>query len=219
MNFCNKKKNKLNFLKKLYLFKKNEILKRLAYFKDTWNKNNKEIFAELCFCILTPQSKAEKCNDIICELKRNKLLFKGNFTEIAPYIKKARFYRKKTDYIIGARKLFRHNGKLRIKDELDINKIKLTRDWLVKNIKGISYKEASHFLRNIGFGEDLAILDIHIFRNLKELGVIKEIPRTLSKKKYLEIENKLEQFSKRIKIPMAHLDLLFWSNETGKIFK
>jgi N-glycosylase/DNA lyase len=93
------------------------------------------------------------------------------------------------------------------------------RDWLVENIKGIGYKEASHFLRNIGFGENLAILDVHILRNLKKVGVIKELPKSITKKRYLNIENKFKKFSDRIKIPMAHLDLLFWSLETGKIFK
>ena len=29
----------------------------------------------------------------------------------------------------------------------------------------MSYKEASHFLRNIGFGENIAILDRHILKN------------------------------------------------------
>lgn len=57
----------------------------------------------------------------------------------------------------------------------------------------MSYKEASHFLRNVGFGEDVAILDRHILRNLERLAVIDEIPKTLSPKLYLEIEDRLER--------------------------
>lgn len=220
MNFSNKlRKSKLSALRKQYSIRRNEILGRLEDFKNVWNKNDEEIFSELCFCILTPQSKAEVCDTIIRELKKNKLLVNGTFPQIAPCLKKARFYKKKTSYVIGARKFFQYNGKLKVKDKLDIDKIKLTRDWLVENIKGISYKEASHFLRNIGFGENLAILDIHILKNLKELNIIKKIPETITKKKYLEIENELRKFSDRVKIPMSHLDLLFWSKETGKIFK
>ncbi len=93
------------------------------------------------------------------------------------------------------------------------------REWLVNGVKGIGYKEASHFLRNIGFGEELAILDRHILRNLKELGVIHEIPLSLSKKKYFEIEKKMKEFSRSVNIPMSHLDLVFWYKETGEIFK
>jgi len=80
-------------------------------------------------------------------------------------------------------------------------------------------KEASHFLRNIGLGKDLAILDRHILKNLKEYGVINEIPKSITKKVYIAIEDKMREFSKRINIPMDELDLLFWSKETGIIFK
>ena len=93
------------------------------------------------------------------------------------------------------------------------------REWLVKNIKGIGYKEAGHFLRNIGLGSDIAILDRHILKNLKRLGVISDIPKTLTRNKYIEIENKLRGFSRKVSIPMDHLDLLFWAREAGKIFK
>lgn len=93
------------------------------------------------------------------------------------------------------------------------------REWLVKNIKGLGYKEASHFLRNIGFGKDIAILDRHILKNLNLLGVIKEIPESMGRKKYLGIEKNMAEFAKEIDIPLAHLDLLLWYKETGEIFK
>ena len=89
----------------------------------------------------------------------------------------------------------------------------------MKNLTGLGYKEAGHFLRNIGFGERIAILDRHILKNLYSLGVIEEIPASLSGKKYLDIEKKMADFSKEMHIPLSHLDLLLWSKETGEIFK
>ncbi|PIW67114.1 MAG: DNA lyase, partial [Candidatus Omnitrophica bacterium CG12_big_fil_rev_8_21_14_0_65_42_8] len=44
-------------------------------------------------------------------------------------------------------------------------------------------------------------------------------PKSLAKKEYLDIENKLRDFCKKINISMDELDLLFWSKETGIIFK
>ncbi len=76
----------------------------------------------------------------------------------------------------------------------------------------------SHFLRNIGY-RNLAILDRHILKNLVHHGVLLELPKTLTPKKYLDIEQLFQQFAKNIQIPMDALDLLFWSNETGEIFK
>ena len=76
----------------------------------------------------------------------------------------------------------------------------------------------SHFLRNIGH-RNLAILDRHILKNLHKLNVINEIPATLTPKKYFEIENKFIEFSNKVNISMDELDLLFWSQETGEVFK
>ena len=92
------------------------------------------------------------------------------------------------------------------------------REWLVKNVKGLGYKEASHLLRNIGY-RNLAILDRHILRNLVRVGVLKQIPKSISRLNYLETEKKFLGYSKKINIPMDELDLLFWSMETGEILK
>jgi len=51
------------------------------------------------------------------------------------------------------------------------------------------------------------------------MGVIKRIPPSITKKVYFETETKMSEFSKKIRIPLSHLDLLFWCNETGEIFK
>lgn len=93
------------------------------------------------------------------------------------------------------------------------------RNALANEVMGLGMKEASHFLRNIGNGKNIAILDRHILKNLLKYRAIKQLPATLTKKKYLEIEAKMLKFSRKTKIPMVHLDLLFWSEEAGRIFK
>ena len=93
------------------------------------------------------------------------------------------------------------------------------REWLVENVKGLGYKEASHFLRNIGLGEDLAILDRHILKNLVLLGVIAKVPGSPTKRIYLEIEKEMAAFSEKAGIPMRELDLLLWYKEAGEVFK
>ena len=82
----------------------------------------------------------------------------------------------------------------------------------------MGWKEASHFLRNIG-NRDLAILDRHILKNLVRTGALERLPKSLTPKTYLAIEEKFAAFSKRVNIPMDELDLLFWSMETGEILK
>jgi N-glycosylase/DNA lyase len=214
-------KEKLNHLKTIYRLKKKEILSRLKEFEQNLlQKSDEEIFGELAFCLLTPQSRAKSCWDAIVTMKEEQLLVKGSVDRIRKSLRCVRFHNKKAEYIVGARKLFLTDGRISIKPLLGkFTDIYECREWLVINIKGLGYKEAGHFLRNMGLGEKLAILDRHILRNLSQFGVIDEIPTSLGKAKYLQIEKKMIEFSQQIGIPMSHLDLLWWYKETGEIFK
>ncbi|MFC1624457.1 N-glycosylase/DNA lyase [Candidatus Omnitrophota bacterium] len=209
----------MNGLLKEYRKKKREIRKRLQCFRGIYKKGNKQIFSELCFCILTPQAKAVVCDRAIRGLQKRSLLFKGSQRDIISCLKGVRFPNNKARYIVEARGLFKNGKAIGIKDRLNTKDLFDTRDWLVKHIKGLGYKEASHFLRNIGLGKDLAILDRHILKNLKDYGIIEEIPDSLSRRNYIEIEEKMKRFFKRVNIAIEEIDLLFWSRETGFIFK
>lgn len=209
-----------------YQQKRVAIENRLADFKAVWNEDDNFIFGELCFCLLTPQSRAKTCWRAVSKLKENGLLYNGNEQQIKAWLAGVRFYNEKASHVIKSRELFSNNGKIAVKEKIDQFRnlkgeidAKQAREWLVKSVKGFGYKEASHFLRNVGFYEDVAILDRHILKNLLKYGAIEEIPKSLTPKKYLEIEEKMKQFAEQSRIPFAHLDLLFWSEETGEIFK
>jgi len=208
-------------LKNCYQKKKTEIKKRLEDFKKIWEKSDEDIFVELCYCLLTPQSKAKAVDRAIKNLLEKNILFLGSEKQILKELASSgvRFHKNKTKYILEAREFFSNNGKIDIKGKLREESAHDIREWLVKNVKGLGYKEASHFLRNIGLGFDLVILDRHIMKNLMKYGVIDEIPECLSRKCYLSLEEKMKDFSKQVDIPVADLDLLFWSEETGEIFK
>jgi N-glycosylase/DNA lyase len=214
-------KRSVDQLKKIYLLKKKEIVSRLREFEQCWtDKTDEEIFTELSFCILTPQSRAKFCWEAITAIKEENLLLKGNVDRIREKLHCVRFHNKKAQYLVDARRLFMKNGRVSIKPLLrEFADVYERREWLVKNIRGLGYKEASHFLRNLGVGKDIAILDRHILRNLKLMGVIKEIPESMGRNKYLEIEKNMAGFAKESGIPLDHLDLLLWSKETGEIFK
>lgn len=209
----------LDRLLKLYQTNRVQIEKRLRDFKRVGKQGDEEIFAELCFCLLTPQSRAEACDDIIQTLKKKKLLLKGDAEAFQPFLKKTRFYKTKSNYLVEAKRLFQENGTVAVKKRLHPGDVHATREWLVENVKGIGYKEASHFLRNIGLGESIAILDRHVLRALGKLGILRRLPKSLTKKRYLKIEEKMRQFADQLHIPVSHLDLLFWSSEANRIFK
>ena len=198
-----------------------QIESRLSEFRRIWQEGSDEdVFAELAFCILTPQSRAKACWASIEGLLEKKLLLSGDSEQINRELYCVRFKYRKAEYLVEARRLFSADGKIAIKSRIAaLGDAYSAREWLVQNVLGIGYKEASHFLRNIGLGEDIAILDRHILKNLRLLGVIEEVPASLTKRRYLEIEKKMGEFAEMVGIPMSHLDLLLWYRETGEIFK
>ncbi len=211
----------VDLISSIYSKVKDTIARRLEEFKNLWAEGNDErIFAEMSFCLLTPQSKAKVCWKAVENLMSSGVLFTGTPDEILPFLKGVRFPDRKAVYIVEARKMFTKDGVLKIRDFISrFDETFELRNWLVENVKGLGYKESSHFLRNIGKGGDLAILDRHILKNLKLLNVIDEIPKSLTAKRYLDIESKMREFSRFIGIPMSHLDLLLWYKEAGEVFK
>ncbi len=153
------------------------------------------------------------------EMVKDGILYTGSAKDIEPYIKGIRFYRNKALYIVKARDEFFINGKFLLLDKINEKDLKQTRRFLVKKVKGYGYKEASHFLRNIGLYRSIAILDRHIMKNMLKYGYLSEIPKTLTTKKYLEIEKKFFKFAEDLKIPPEQLDLLLWQREAGEVFK
>ncbi|MEM2874212.1 MAG: N-glycosylase/DNA lyase [Candidatus Nanoarchaeia archaeon] len=197
----------------LYASKKVDIQKRLEELDKIKYESNERIFAELCFCLCTPQTKASAANKAINELQASGLLFSGDALEIAAVLEKygVRFHNNKASFIVEARNKFSRAGQIKIKSMLNTDDIWGLRNWLADNVKGLGYKEASHFLRNIGYGKDIAILDRHILAELCKHKVISEIPLTLSKSKYLHIERLMKEFAKKLGISIAELDMLLWS--------
>jgi len=198
-----------------YSIRKSDIKNRLKEFGRLRGTTDDRVFEELCFCILTPQSKAVNCAKAVGILKEKGLIHKGEPHRVGVSLKGlVRFHNKKAEYIALARRL---SG---LKTAVSSGDNRAAREWLVGNVKGLGYKEASHFLRNIGRGRNLAILDRHILKNLKRFGAFGSIPASLgSRKTYLALEDKAAAFAKRIGVPLEELDLLFWSLETGFIFK
>lgn len=196
---------------------KSVVLDRLNTFSKINDKE--DIFYELCFCLLTPQSNAKRCADAIESLKSLDLFNSSvSSEEIKDILRtRTRFHNNKTKYVCELKKLF---NTFWMKFDLSDKSIDPTvvRNWLVENVKGLGFKEASHFLRNIGF-RNLAILDRHILRNLTNFGVIDEISKGLTKNEYLLIEEKFKSHCMDVGISMDELDLYFWYSETGEVFK
>ncbi len=224
----------LDILRKEYELKRNRIKQRLNDFKKfydepySWFYNNgkielkkvnsnqnERIFEELCFCILTANTSAITGAKSINSIRH--LLYNGTLQEIQNKLQEIgyRFPNKRAQYIIEARTFVKN---INLKEKLNSLNQEERRDFIVNNFKGIGYKEASHFLRNIGYN-DYCILDKHILNSLHEFNIINNIKRPVNKKQYIEIENKMKGFAQEININIDELDLLLWSRKSGDILK
>lgn len=185
---------------------------RIKEFKEIDRGSGDDLFNELCFCVLTANFNAEKCIMIQREIEDEFLTLSEE--ELAKRLAELghRYPNTRAKYISESAKY-----KDSLKNIVHSLEGKELREWLVKNIKGFGYKEASHFLRNIGF-DDYAIIDFHIVNILVRYNLIKR-PKSLSKKRYLEIENVLKDTARKLDFSLAELDLYLWYTETGKILK
>lgn len=189
------------------------VNQRMKEFETVGNKNSNEIFKELCFCLLTANFSAAGGLRIQKEIGDDFLtLSKEDLSKRLTKLR-YRFPNVRASYIHEAQK-----HKDNIKEILEsFDDDKKTRAWIVKNIKGIGMKEASHFLRNIGY-KNLAIIDFHIVDILEKNNLI-ERPKTLTPKKYLEVEDVLEELARKTKTNLGELDLYLWYEETGTVLK
>jgi N-glycosylase/DNA lyase len=211
----------INELRRDYRVKKPLIVKRLAEFKKVYKKGDRAIFEELCYCILTAGSSAKMGMRTVTALRD--IIRSGSEKELQRRARahSVRFWRLRPSYIVHTREYLEDACGLKLRRLIgSFDSRDSRRDFFAKNkgVKGIGYKEASHFLRNIGFS-GYAILDKHILNSLREMGVISTRMRPTTRAGYLAIEKKLEHFAKEIGIDMDHLDLLLWSRKTGEILK
>lgn len=210
--------NQKDLFKKVNDLKKSDIRKvidkRKSEFLSFQTKNSKSLFLEMSFCNLTANYSAKRAIEITKQIKSGFILFSEK--KLASKLKELgyRYPNLRASFIVYNRQFIKDLRKdiFSFKDDLE------RREYIVKNIKGLSYKEASHFLRNIGFF-NYAIIDFHIIDVLIDYKFLKEKPKTLNKQRYLEIEEILFRISKKLKLTQGELDLYLWYFETGEVLK
>jgi len=191
---------------------KSLVDRRLAEFKALGKKGSSELYNELCFCTLTANFDAAK--SIVVQEKVCNGFIELPEKELEQRLRSLGYrYPNRAAYICDSRRLL---GQLKQRVSSFENETDL-RQWLAENVKGIGLKEASHFMRNIGF-ENVAIIDFHIVDLLVKEKLI-EKPKAMTPKRYLEIEGVLKRLAKRLGMSLAELDLYLWFLETGKILK
>jgi N-glycosylase/DNA lyase len=210
-------------LRVTYTARRDEIRKRLFEFSEVWNTgSDARLWEEMVYCIFTAGASARmglrSVEAIRPYLKNGR---QASMTRALITTGAHRFPNARPGYVVITRNYLRQEFSMRLRKQLESFADPFARrDWLAQEprVKGLGYKEASHFLRNVGF-KGYGILDKHIVRCLAELGVTNSTRPPTSRGRYLETEARMRQFSRDIGIDFDELDLVLWSIKTGEVLK
>ena len=213
----------LERVRAVHKVRRKEIRARLAEFEAVWRTGSDvRLWEELVFCIFTAGASARMGLKAIKAVRS--LLSEGGAEEMTHALRKARAHRfpvARPRYVVVTRDYLREHCKMRLRESLLGFKDPIERrDWLAgeRRIKGLGYKEASHFLRNIGM-KGYGILDKHVLHCMAELGVVDSSKPPATRTSYLELEDRLRHFSRDVGIDFDELDLVLWSMKTGEVLK
>lgn len=198
-----------------------EISTRLAEFQTIWKTGtDRDLWEEMVFCFFTGGCSAKMGLRSIEAVRP--LLLDGTQPQLAAaLVGSHRYPNARSRYIVASREFLQNHCDMRLREKLESFECGFERrDWLVKEkgIKGLGYKEASHFLRNVGF-RGYAILDKHVLNCLAELKIIDDPKPPNTRSRYLSTEYKLKQFSEQAGVDFDEMDLVLWSMKTGEVLK
>jgi N-glycosylase/DNA lyase len=197
------------------------IRERLAEFENVLKRgSDAEIWEEMVFCFFTGGCSARMGMRSIEAVRPH--LANGAWETLRDALSGVhRYPNARSRYVVESRDFLERSIGFRLKAKLESFDCPLERrDWLVreKGIKGLGYKEASHFLRNIGY-KGYAILDKHVLRCLAELKIIDDPKPPNTRSRYLSVENRLKSLTEAVDIDFDEMDLVLWSMKTGEILK
>ncbi|MFB6200040.1 MAG: N-glycosylase [Candidatus Nanohaloarchaea archaeon] len=214
-------------IKKQYREQQEVVEDRLKSFRQLRNSSDRRKFQELVFVILTSQTSAKQAWKAAEKLNELKLLKDGSKKEIGQVLEnfEIQYEQKKASYIVENRQLLsqptleKPEKELKLEQRIKTDDLESTRSWLAENMKGIGMKGASHFLRNIGYGNSFAIVSNHIITVLHELKLREKPDPPQNREEYLEVEETVQTLAEQLSIDVKALDLVLWSMKTGEVFK
>jgi len=197
-------------------------------------RSENKLLSELVLCILSSQEKYEVALAMMKSLRKENILRipknKSEFREIKSeiettlknpvcfksnekeYSRRLRFFVKKAEYIIDTlENIYLNNltikGILKQKDC-----IQETRMNIISYSCGLGPKQASMFLRNIGYHSEFAVLDKHVIDYMRIMGLTCVSDNNFSNiSAYQKIETKLKSYADAYNVNLLHLDLAIWT--------
>ena len=187
----------------------------------SWEEQSEDdLWRELVYCILGSRVKFEVVHaavermDGLCLLshsRRNARFDEYEEDTVAALSGGYPFYRVRANHIRrAAKRLYRSQGS--ISQLLDgAGNVRSARRLLAAEVAGLGPKQASLFLRNIGYAKHIAVLDIHVLTYLSWIGLADTSLKTVSTlDKYEALEDAFVKRSYTFGISPDQFDLAVW---------
>lgn len=198
---------------------------------DDWRRlSESRLWTELCLCILSSRTQFDAAVDAIGRLNRVGLMVRlrkepelVSYLDVASILRPAKrqqpkvpgipFWRTRARQLVKAARLFYGGGNEGLRKFLSrFRDSETARSQLVENVPGLGMKQASHFLQNVNFSRDLAVIDTHLVRFLREeLMVIDMEPDGLTPGAYVRLEWLIQRIATANGLDMRLLDRTIWS--------
>jgi len=208
-------------------------------FRKRWNEmSEEELWGELCLCILSSNVPYELALSAFEHLRSDQFLKTERIIECPDAaqsiaielsrqiyspkrkdgsFRKYRFPNIRATNIVKAAKTLYEEGPALSWILMNCTSEHETRDLLVENIHGIGLKEASHFLRDIGYSNSLAIIDSHVIAFLVELGAIPaNKANVVTPSLYTRLERVLQNLCADLGVNLSIFDMAIWQYMRGK---
>lgn len=191
------------------------VEERMAAFAAVKDDRDERLYLELCFCLLTANFQSAKSIVIHAAIGDGFLALEPD--ELAKRLRelgyrfpnvRARFIGEARDHIPHLRDVVYGDG------FTDTER----RAWLEENVKGLGFKEASHYLRNVGVPA-FPIIDRHIVAILAEHGLVRDANKPITKSRYLEIEAVMNDLARTLELDHGRLDFYVWYLKTASVLK
>jgi len=215
MTFTKTQATALKEFNAYYKSKEKQIQLRLRDFQKP--RTEQFLWEELIYCLFAANSSGKMAEVAVSLL--GPIHSTASLEQLQAAVhKKVRFYNVRSRFFFVNRVFIKqnHGTFTKLLDSFADKNVYELRNFLADEFLGMQFKEASHYLRNIGF-TGLCIIDKHVLFLMKEFGVLKSAKPPKNRKEYLKIENKVLDFAKKQKYDVDVLDLALWSYRSGHI--
>ena len=189
--------------------------------KSDWVSHSEDnLWRELVSCILGSRVRFEVAYAAVERLEENELLTarrrESRFQQYEDDATAALsggypFYRLRARQLReAAERLYGKSGSIRgfLQDALDV---RAARRLLTDEIAGLGPKQASLFLRNIGFAQYVAVLDVHVLAYMNWVGLTEKLFRSVPTiRKYETLEDAFIQHACSLGCSPDRFDLAVW---------